>query len=51
MVLMQFLPELTAATKGGSTQAALAETMQSDLTDAENQKKADNENIKGCKNG
>ena len=33
---------LTAATKGGSTQAALAETMKSDLTDAENQKKADN---------
>lgn len=40
---------LTAATKGGSTQAALAETMQSDLTDAENQKKADNKTLKAAK--
>lgn len=40
---------LTAATKGGSTQAALAETMKSDLTDAENQKKADNKALKSAK--
>ena len=40
---------LTAATKGGSTQAALAETMKSDLTDAENQKKADNKTLKAAK--
>lgn len=40
---------LTAATKGGSTQASLAETMQSDLTDAENQKKADNKTLKAAK--
>lgn len=40
---------LTAATKGGSTQAALAETMKSDLTDAENQKKTDNKALKSAK--
>lgn len=40
---------LTAATKGGSTQAALVETMKSDLTDAENQKKADNKALKSAK--
>lgn len=40
---------LTAATKGGSTQAVLAETMKSDLTDAENQKKADNKTLKAAK--
>ena len=40
---------LTAATKGGSTQAALAETMKSDLTDAENQKKSDNKALKSAK--
>lgn len=40
---------LTAATKGGSTQAALVETMKSDLTDAENQKKVDNKALKSAK--
>ena len=40
---------LTAATKGGSTQAVLAQTMKSDLTDAENQKKTDNKALKSAK--
>lgn len=40
---------LTAATKGGSTQAVLAQTMQSDLTDAKEQKKADNKALKSAK--
>lgn len=40
---------LTAATKGGSTQAVLAQTMKEDLTDAENQKKTDNKALKSAK--
>lgn len=40
---------LTAATKGGSIQAVLAQTMQSDLTDAKDQKKSDNKALKSAK--
>ena len=40
---------LTAATKGGSTQAVLAQTMESDLTEAANQKKADSKVLKSAK--
>lgn len=40
---------LAAATKGGSTQAVLAQTMESDLTEAANQRNADNEALKSAK--
>lgn len=40
---------LTAATKGGSTQAALAQTMKEDLAEAQDQKKADNKALKSAK--
>lgn len=40
---------LTAATKGGSTQAVLEQTMKNDLTEAANQKKADSEVLKSAK--
>ena len=36
---------LTAATKGGSTQAVLAQTMKEDLTEAKEQKKSDNKDV------
>lgn len=40
---------LTAATKGGSTQAALAQTMKEDLAEAQDQKKSDNKALKSAK--
>lgn len=40
---------LTAATKGGSTQAVLAQTMKEDLTEAQEQKKSDNKALKSAK--
>lgn len=40
---------LAAATKGGSTQAVLEQTMKNDLTEAANQKKADSEVLKSTK--
>lgn len=40
---------LTAASKGGSTQAVLAQTMESDLTEAANQRNADNKALKSAK--
>lgn len=40
---------LTAATKGGSTQAALAQTMKEDLAEAKEQKNADNKALKSAK--
>lgn len=40
---------LTAATKGGSTQAVLAQTMKEDLTEAKEQKKSDNKALKSAK--
>lgn len=40
---------LTAATKGGSTQAALAQTMKEDLAEAQEQKKSDNKALKSAK--
>lgn len=40
---------LAAATKGGSTQAVLEQTMKNDLTEAANQKKADKEVLKSAK--
>lgn len=40
---------LTAATKGGSTQAVLAQTMKEDLAEAQDQKKSDNKALKSAK--
>lgn len=40
---------LTAATKGGSTQAVLAQTMREDLAEAQDQKKSDNKALKSAK--
>lgn len=40
---------LTAATKGGSTQAVLAQTMKEDLAEAQEQKKSDNKALKSAK--
>lgn len=40
---------LTAATKGGSTQAVLAQTMREDLAKAQDQKKSDNKALKSAK--
>lgn len=40
---------LTAATKGGSTQAVLAQTMKEDLTEAKEQKTEDNKALKSAK--
>lgn len=40
---------LTAATKGGSTQAVLAQTMKEDLAEVQEQKKADNKALKSAK--
>lgn len=40
---------LTAATKGGSTQAVLAQTMKEDLAEAQDQKKSDNKALKTAK--
>lgn len=40
---------LTAATKGGSTQAVLAQTMKEDLAEVQEQKKSDNKALKSAK--
>lgn len=40
---------LTAATKGGSTQAVLTQTMKEDLAEAQEQKKSDNKALKSAK--
>ena len=40
---------LTAATKGGSTQAVLAQTMKEDLVEVQEQKKSDNKALKSAK--
>lgn len=40
---------LTAATKGGSTQAVLVQTMKEDLTESKEQKTADNKALKSAK--